>query len=248
MRYNRQVMNIKVFKDIEELSKTAAHSFIEIGNQSIQERGRFLVSLSGGSTPMKLYEKLASKKMDWSRVHFFWGDERCVPIDDAGNSYGQTKKILFDKISTANIHRINSDLPPASAATHYAHNLKFFAEAPLDFPRFDLVLLGMGEDGHTASLFPNSPVEVEAPVISVTANYQDRPANRVTLTQKVFNEAREIWFLVTGKNKAEMLKKVIHGEKNLELYPAQRIQPKYGNLIWMLDKDAGSLIKESMVE
>jgi len=221
---------IKSFS-VDEITK----SFVQNANEAIENRGRFLVSLAGGNTPMKIYEELADEKLDWSHVHFFWGDERCVPIDDAGNSYGQTKKVLFDKIGTTNIHRVNTDLLPASAATHYAHTLKFFADAPLDFPRFDLVLLGLGEDGHIASLFPNSPVDIEEPVIAVTANYQDRPANRVTLTEKVFNEAREIWFLVAGKNKAEILNKVIDGERNLELYPAQRIQPINGNLIWWVD-------------
>jgi 6-phosphogluconolactonase len=213
------------------------NSFVQIANEAIESRGKFLVSLAGGNTPMKIYERLVDADIDWGRVHFFWGDERCVPIDDAGNTYGQIKKVLFDKISATNIHRVNTDLSPASAATHYAHTLKFFAEPPLDFPRFDLVILGLGEDGHTASLFPHSPVDVEEPVVAVTANYQDRPANRVTMTQKVFNEAREIWFLVTGKNKAEILNIVINGEKNLELYPAQRIQPKDGNLIWWVDVD-----------
>lgn len=231
-------MMIKEFS-VNEIIK----DLIQIANESIEKRGRFLISLAGGNTPMKIYEKLADASLDWSRVHFFWGDERCVPMDDVGNSYGQIKKVLLDKIHATNIHRINTDpstssgqrLKPDSAATHYAHTLKFFAEPPLDFPRFDLVLLGLGEDGHTASLFPNSPVDVEEPVIAVTAHYQDRPANRVTLTPKVFNEAREIWFLVTGKNKAEILNTVLHGEKNLQLYPAQRIQPKDGNLIWWAD-------------
>lgn len=231
-------MMIKEFS-VNEIIK----DLIQIANESIEKRGRFLISLAGGNTPMKIYEKLADASLDWSRVHFFWGDERCVPMDDVGNSYGQIKKVLLDKIHATNIHRINTDpstssgqrLKPDSAATHYAHTLKFFAEPPLDFPRFDLVLLGLGEDGHTASLFPNSPVDVEEPVIAVTAHYQDRPANRVTLTPKVFNEAREIWFLVTGKNKAEILNTVLHGEKNLQLYPAQRIQPKNGKLIWWAD-------------
>lgn len=224
---------IKKFSSIHEISA----SFVQVANQALAERRRFLISLSGGTTPMKLYERLATENLDWTHVHFFWGDERCVPVDDASNNYGQVKKVLLDKIHATNIYRINTDLSPASAATHYANTLKFFAEPPLDFPRFDLVLLGLGEDGHTASLFPNSPIDVDEPVISVTANYQDRPANRITLTQKVFNEAREIWFLVTGKNKAEILNKIINGERNLELYPAQRIQPKSGNLIWWVDVD-----------
>lgn len=232
-------MVIQKFRDSDELSQTATKKIIALANQAIVERGRFLVSLSGGSTPMKLYEKLANETLDWSRVHFFWGDERCVPVDDPGNTYGSMRGIFFNKIGTTNIHRVESELEPASAAQAYAHTLSGFAEAPFDFPRFDLVLLGMGDDGHTASLFPGSQVEVEASTIAVTAHYQDRPANRVSMTPKVFNQAREIWFLVTGAGKAETLRNVIHGEQNLEMYPAQRIQPINGNLVWMIDEAAG---------
>lgn len=233
---------IQVFRNADELSARAAQSFVELASQSIAGRGRFLAALSGGGTPMKLYERLANAPLDWKRVHFFWGDERCVPVDDTGNNYGQTKKVLFDKIGATNIHRIESDLEPASAAEAYARTLSGFAEPPLAFPRFDLVLLGMGEDGHTASLFPNSPVDLTVPVIAVTAQYQDRPANRVTLTPLVFNQAREIWFLVTGEGKAETLRNVLKGEKNPEKYPAQRIQPVNGKLIWMLDEAAARLL------
>ncbi|MBI5952193.1 MAG: 6-phosphogluconolactonase [Chloroflexi bacterium] len=236
-------MVVKIFRDISELSQAAAKGFIEIANQSIAQRGRFLVALSGGSTPTKLYERLADESLDWSRVHFFWGDERCVPVEDVGNSYGQAKKVLFDKIGATNIHRVKSELEPDSAATDYAHTLSQFADPPLDFPRFDLVLLGMGDDGHTASLFPGSPVDVSTPTLAVTAHYQDRPANRITLTPPVFNQAREVWFLVTGQSKAETLKNIIKGEFNPAIYPAQRIRPVDGNLAWMIDEAAGSLIK-----
>lgn len=235
-------MNIQKFKDSNELSQSAIKKFIELANQAIIERGRFLVSLSGGSTPMKLYEKLANETLDWSRVHFFWGDERCVPVDDPGNTYGSMRGILFNKIGTTNIHRVESELEPAQAAQAYAHTLSGFADAPFDFPRFDLVLLGMGDDGHTASLFPGSPVDIETSTIAVTAQYQDRPANRVSLTPKVFNHAREVWFLVTGAGKAETLRNVIKGEKNLELLPAQRIQPTNGTLVWMIDEAAGKFL------
>ncbi|MBL8061853.1 MAG: 6-phosphogluconolactonase [Anaerolineales bacterium] len=235
-------MSIKSYINIEELSQAAAKSFIQLAHQAIVERGRFLVSLSGGGTPMKLFERLANERLDWTRVHFFWGDERCVPMDDPGNTYGQTKKILFEKIGTTNIHRIQSELEPAQAAQAYAQTLSGFADAPFDFPRFDLVLLGMGDDGHTASLFPGSPIEVDKPTIAVTAHYQDRPANRVSLTPLVFNQAREIWFLVAGAGKAETLRNVIKGDQNLELYPAQRIQPVNGNLVWMIDEAAGKFL------
>ncbi|CAG1017046.1 6-phosphogluconolactonase [Anaerolineales bacterium] len=237
-------MVIKVFRDISELSQAAAKAFTELANQAIAKRGRFLVALSGGSTPMKLYERLANETPDWSRVHFFWGDERCVPVEDVGNSYGQAKKVLFDKIGATNIHRVRSELGPDSAARDYAHTLSQFADPPLDFPRFDLVLLGMGDDGHTASLFPDSPIDVTTPTLAVTAHYQDRPANRITLTPPVFNQAREVWFLVTSQSKAETLKNIIEGEFKPEVYPAQRIRPVGGNLIWMIDKAAGSLLKK----
>ena len=237
-------MVVKIFRDISELSQAAAKAFIEIANQSIAERGRFLVALSGGSTPMKLYERLANETLDWSLVHFFWGDERCVPMEDSGNSYGQAKKILFDKIGATNIHRVKSEFKPDSAAMEYARTLSQFADPPLDFPHFDLVLLGMGDDGHTASLFPGSPVDVSASALAVTAQYQDRPANRITLTPMVFNQAREVWFLVTGQSKAETLKNVIKGQFEPEVYPAQRIHPINGNLVWMIDEAAGSLLNK----
>lgn len=235
-------MSIKIFKDSDELSQSATEAFAALANQAITERGRFLVSLSGGSTPMKLYARLANEKVDWAHVHFFWGDERCVPVDDPGNTYGVMHGIFFDKIGTTNIHRVESELEPASAAQAYAHTLSGFADAPFDFPRFDLVLLGMGDDGHTASLFPGSQVDIETSTIAVTAQYQDRPANRVSLTPKVFNQAREIWFLVTGAGKAKTLRSVIKGEKNWEHLPAQRIQPIDGNLVWMIDEAAGKFL------
>ena len=245
--YNLQDEMIKKFKDISELSHYAARSFIEIAKKSIEERGRFLASLSGGSTPMRLYELLGNQfqnEVDWPLVHFFWGDERCVPVDDSGNSYGQTKKVFFDKIHipAENIHRVRSELEPASAAKDYADTLKAFSEPPLDWPHFDLALLGMGEDGHTASLFPGSPVEVASPTLAVTANYQGRPANRVTLTQNVLNSSRNVFFLVTGKAKAVMLNRVLSDVYTPADLPAQRIVPEDGNLIWLIDEEAGSLL------
>jgi len=235
-------MAIEVFDDLSVLSRSAAKKFVKTAEEAIAERGRFLVSLSGGGTPLKLYEQLAVETLDWSRVHFFWGDERCVPLEDAENNYGQARRVLFDKIGGVNAYPVQSELDAADAAKEYALLLKRFAEPPLEFPRFDLVLLGLGEDGHTASLFPNSPVDMPSPVIAVTAQYQGRPASRVTLTPAVFNQAREVWFLAAGKSKAQILKTVLQGEYSPALYPAQRIRPFHGNLIWMTDKAAASLL------
>jgi len=247
---------IQIFKDISELSTSAAHSFIEIADQAIKERGRFLAALSGGNTPTQLYERLGNEpfrgQVNWKQTHFFWGDERCVPVDDAGNSYGQAKKAFLDKVNppAENIHPIGSGpstepgkrLEPAEAAINYAQTLKKFADAPFAWPHFDLVLLGMGEDGHTASLFPGSPVKIDSPTLAVTANYQDRPANRVTLTQNVFNSARNIYFLVSGKSKAATLLNVLKGEDKPDLYPVQRIDPLDGQVFWLLDEPAASLL------
>jgi len=239
--------HVKVFKDLHELSTSAASSFVEIAKEAIRERGRFTVSLSGGNTPMKMYEILGEQfqdKLDWSKVHFFWGDERCVPADDPGNCYGQAKGAFLEKVMAPaeNIHRVESELEPAEAARRYARTLEQYADSPLAWPRFDLVLLGMGDDGHTASLFPGSPVEVDSPTLPVVANYQDRPARRVTVTQNVFNDARNIYFLAVGKSKAETLRNVLNGEYLPGVYPAQRIRPSDGTVTWLVDEAAASLL------
>jgi 6-phosphogluconolactonase len=240
---NRQ---IRILADADGISRAAAQLFIESASQAIAQRGRFLAALSGGNTPMGLYHRLAAAperdQVDWSRTYYFWGDERCVPPDDAGSSYGQARQALLDKvpIPAHNIQRVESGLEPGEAARDYARRLREFAAPSLDWPRFDLVLLGMGDDGHTASLFPGSPVEVESAVLAVTAQYQDRPANRVTLTPPVFNAARRILFLVNGASKADTLAKVLLGDYHPGNLPAQRIDPTGGEAIWLVDAAAGS--------
>ena len=238
---------IRIFKDADELSRAAADLFVTLAVQSIRERGRFLVALSGGSTPMALYRLLAREPIDWTRIHVFWGDERLVLPEDAENSYGQAREALLKHIPipTENIHRVASELDPVAAARDYASILREFAAPPLDWPRFDLVLLGLGEDGHTASLFPGSPVDATEPVIAVTAQYQGRPARRVTLTPPVFNAARQVIFLVTGANKAVTLKGVFSDYNSSEQIPAKRIQPADGQVTWLVDKAAGKEIKPS---
>lgn len=241
---------IHIFNDLEELSRAAADLFVEQTVQSINERNRFLVALNGGSTPTRLFELLATdyhEKADWSKVHVFWGDERCVPPDDAGSSYGQARDILLSHalIPDANIHRIKGELRPAEASKDYSLTLRGFASPPLEWPRFDLIYLGMGEDGHTASLFPGSPVDVSEPTIPVTAHYQDRPANRVSLTPIVFNSARMIVFMATGEKKANTLAEVLSDRYNPAQYPAQRIAPNEGRLIWLVDEAAASMLPKT---
>ncbi len=242
---------LRIFHDSERLSRHAANLFVEQSHRALLEQTRFLVALNGGNTPTRLFQLLASDyrdQVDWNKVHVFWGDERCVPPDDAGSNFRQADELLLRNVAIpeSNIHRVLGELDPVSASKKYAEVLKTFTESNLDFPRFDLVYLGMGEDGHTASLFPNSPVQVSEPVIAVTANYQDRPANRVTMTQLVFNQARMIVFMATGEKKAETLAHVLSERYNPEVYPAQRIDPKDGQLIWLVDESAASKLPRKL--
>jgi 6-phosphogluconolactonase len=245
-------LKLRLFKDLEELSHTAAELFVEQAAQSIEDSGRFLVALNGGSTPNRLFQLLASEyreKVGWSNVYVFWGDERCVPPDDPGSSYGQARETLLSRvpIPEENIHRVKGELGPAEASQEYSLTLQKFASPPFDWPRFDLAYLGMGEDGHTASLFPGSPIDVLEPTLAVTARYQDRPADRVTLTPVVFNSARLVVFMVTGEKKAQTLAQVLSGRYNPELYPAQRIEPREGRLIWLVDEDVASRLPRKLL-
>jgi 6-phosphogluconolactonase len=250
-KQRRMKQDVRIFKDVEELSRAAADLFAKQAAHSIAERERFLVALNGGSTPTRLFQLLATdfrEQVDWNDVHIFWGDERCVPPEDPGSNYAQARQALLSHVPLPDsyIHRIPGELGPAEAAKDYSMILKQFASPPLDWPRFDLAYLGMGEDGHTASLFPGSPVNVAEPTLPVTAHYQDRPANRVTLTPVVFNNARMVVFMATGQKKAATLAEVLGARYNPELYPAQRIHPDDGKLIWLVDEAAASELPEEL--
>jgi 6-phosphogluconolactonase len=244
--------DIRVFKTIQELSRDAAEIFLEQASRSIRERGQFLVALNGGSTPIRLFNFLATEfrdKVDWDKTHIFWGDERLVPADDPESSFGQAQNLFLQyvPIPESNVHPIHGELESTRAVQEYAITLEKFASFPLQFPRFDLLYLGMGEDGHTASIFPGSRLEELEPVIGVTAQYQNRPAQRVTLTPAIFNSARMIVFMATGEKKANTLAEVLSDRFDSELYPAQRITPKEGKLIWLLDEDAANKLPHGVV-
>ena len=246
---------VRIFKDGEELSRAAAGLFVDQGARAVEARGRFLVVLNGGSTPTRLFQLLASEfrdRVSWSAVHVFWGDERCVPPNDPGSSYGQARELLLTHVPVQDeqIHRIQGELGPAEASKEYSRLLRKFASPPLEWPRFDLVYLGMGEDGHTASLFPGSPVDVSEPTLAVTADYQDRPAERVTLTPVVFNSARLIVFMAAGEKKSNTLAEVLSDKhtRNPERYPAQRIRPQEGRLIWLVDEAAAGGLSQKPAE
>ena len=237
---------IIVVADAGTLAHEAARRFTGMAREAIDSRGRFSVALSGGSTPGALFSLLAEapyrEQIPWPEVDLFWGDERCVPAGDPGSNYYMAEETLIARvpIPAENVHRIRGELAPEAAARTYDKTLRDFFCGP--YARFDLVLLGLGNDGHTASLFPGSSVldERERLALAVTAVYEDRPAERVTLSLAAINTARHVLFLVTGSAKAEIVRAVLEGSR--EQFPAQRIQPGAGALTWLLDEEAGSLL------
>ena len=242
---------IVVVPDPEVLAREAAQRFADLAREAVEFRGRFSVALSGGSTPGGLYRLLAEEpyraQIPWDGVHLFWGDERCVPPDDPGSSFRLAEDTLIARvpIPPGNVHRVPGELGPEAAARVYETMLQDFFCGPR--PRLDLVLLGLGEDGHTASLFPGSSAldENERLVAPVTAFYQDRPAQRVTLTLPAINGARQILFLASGKAKANIVQAVIEGP--VGQFPAQRVRPTAGQLTWLLDTAAASRLQGILV-
>ena len=240
-----------ILQDKAAIAVYTAEQFVGLAAKSIAAHGHFAVALSGGGTPQPLYELLATpayaERIEWEKVHFFWGDERCVPIDTDGNNYKQVATALFSQITlpAQNIWRVKTELACEAAAQNYRHQLADFAQAyqpdtGLDWPIFDLVLLGMGSDGHTASLFPHSPLSTGEPTRVVVADYAGRPANRVTLTETVFNLASNVFVLVAGESKAKMVRKVVQGDGEQEGQPVLRIRPKTTPLTFILDTAAAA--------
>jgi len=242
---------IKIFPDAESLSHAAAALFTEYLTLAVRQNEAAYAVLSGGSTPLLLFEKLAQlpyrTAIPWDGVHFFWADERCVLPEDAQSNYGQAKRTLLDSagVPTGNIHRMCGECEPEIAAADYAEQLSKFGQAGRAWPMFGLALLGLGEDGHTASLFPGpaSSSERLQPVAAVYADYQNRPARRVTMTPLVLNDAKTVIFLVSGLAKAEIAARILEGPLDPDLLPAQRIQPNHGSVIWLLDRAAAGRLR-----
>ncbi len=239
---------IEVFPTAADLFHAAAQEFSRIGRQAIGAQGRFTVALSGGSTPRSLYSLLATSYADfpWARTYFFFGDERHVPPTDPESNYRMVHESLFSKIAipAQNIFRVkteNSDAV-AAAADYEAQLRKFFELKPNEFPRFDLIFLGMGPDGHTASLFPDSEGLREQSKL-VIANWVEKfKTHRISFTFPVLNKAGEVIFLASGADKSEMAREVLEGKHTPPL-PAQQVQPSNGRLLWMLDESAASRLK-----
>lgn len=237
---------IVLCRDLSEVSLRAAERFVQLADTAASSAGRFTVALSGGSTPRALYALLASdrfrSRVPWSKVHLFWGDERCVPPDHPESNYRMAREALLDQISipAGNIHRMPAEYEnPGDAAAEYEETLKAFFRVPVgQWPRFDLILLGMGEDGHTASLFPGTAALAEQERW-VAANYVEKlVTHRLTLTVPVINHAANVVFLISGESKASVLREVLEGGYQPQRFPSQFIRPEGGRLLFILDRGA----------
>jgi len=237
---------VRVFPSPDELFRAAAQEFRSLGSEAIQQRGRFTVALSGGSTPRGLHEELVSSfasDLPWSDVYFFWGDERHVPPDFPESNFRMAHETLLSKlpIPSDHIFRMPGELPDATqgAAVYEDRLREFFGLASGEFPRFDFILLGMGPDGHTASLFPGTKALEEKERFVVGNWVEQHTTYRITLTFPVLNQAANVMFLISGGgHKAEMVRTALRDPAaNL---PCQRVQPVDGNLKWYLDQQAAS--------
>jgi 6-phosphogluconolactonase len=241
------VAEIRTLTTPQELFEAAAEVVVQTANASVEQSGRFTIALSGGSTPKSLFNLLATNartSLPWDRTFFFWGDERHVPPTDAESNYRMADEAMLSKIpvAAANVFRVPAENPDAGAAAEaYEQTLrKFFALPPGQMPRFDLILLGMGPDGHTASLFPGTAALAEKSRL-VVANWVEKfKTHRITFTLPVLNAARCIAFLVSGTDKAPALKAVLEGDAPGEQYPSKLVEPTDGKLLWLVDRAAAS--------
>jgi 6-phosphogluconolactonase len=242
-------MNVEVFKDADHLNIALAEWITSLIEETLTRKEQFSLVLSGGNTPKKLNLLLASspykERIDWKKIHVFWGDERAVPLDDERNNARMAFDTLLNKVDIPEdqIHIMDTSLSPQAAAMQYEEILfEYFGTDDLPFESFDLVLLGMGDDGHTLSLFPGTPViqEGKSWVSSFFLTAQDM--YRITLTKNIVNHANHIVFMISGKEKAHALHEVLEGERNPEKYPSQVIIPTQGELHFFTDEAAASAL------
>jgi 6-phosphogluconolactonase len=252
------MMSVEIFPTSREMSEAAAGLFSARAAAAVSLRGRFTAALSGGRTPVELYTLLAQKpfasQIPWARAHLFWVDERCLPPDHADSNYRMVRERLLDHVPILpeNVHRMPGEMDPVEAAARYEEGMRQFftssASSEGAFPVFDLVLLGLGGDGHTASLFPGTRAIRES-ARWVLGHYVDAQKGwRITLTPPVINAARTVAFIVAGAGKAAVLKDVLEGPFRPDFLPAQLIRPDSGELLWMLDGDAAALLKGKRIQ
>ena len=236
-----------VLPDAGAVARRAAEEFVARADDAVARAGRFAVALSGGSTPRRTYSLLADPAapfraaVDWARVHFFWGDERPVPPDDRQSNYRMARETLLSHVPVPadNVHRIEGEKPAEEAARGYESVLReFFRPGPGDFPRLDLIFLGMGEDGHTASLFPGTDALAERTRWVAAPWVPKLSTRRITLTFPVLNAASAVFFLVCGADKAPVARGIRQGDPASRELPSARVRPTHGELVWLLDSAA----------
>jgi 6-phosphogluconolactonase len=235
---------IKVFHNARQLAGEFAEEIIQMAVDADKTGKPYFIMLSGGSTPRILFEaivKISDKDISWNQVHFFWGDERCVPPDDTESNYAMTREALLDKIiiPAENIHRIKGEDDLEKEAVRYAGEINKVSPGKKGIPEFDLVILGMGDDGHTASIFPDNLNIFQSENLCESATNPYSGQQRITVTPRLINNAKRVVFMVTGKNKAGVLKEIIGKKGSFKEYPASYIDPVAGSLEWYVDEEAG---------
>ncbi len=244
--------SVRVFAGLTAATDAALELVLEAAAEAMRARGAFSIALAGGNTPADLYGRLAAppavERVDWRATQVFFGDERCVPPSDPESNYGMVRRTLLAgaPIPEDNVHRMAGELPPSVAATMYEDELRHVFRIPHDaVPRFDLILLGMGPDGHTASLFPGTAALHERQRLAVANRASQLKADRITLTLPVLNNARLAVFLVSGADKADALSAVLEGPPAPERYPAQAVRPGDGRLVWLVDEAAAAKLSQN---
>jgi len=239
---------LRVYGDAEQLARAAAELFVKVSSESIIARGRFRVALSGGSTPRRVYELLAttafSSRVDWENVDIFWGDERYVAADDRDSNYRMAAEVLLLRVPvpSANIYRVPTEIsPPSAAAAAYEDNIRQCFGESVPVPQFDLIGLGLGTNGHTASLFPHSPALQETSRLVLADFVAEVNAWRISMSAPLLNRGRTVAFLIEGEQKAQVLRDVLLGPRDPQHLPAQLIVPQ-GKLLWLVDEAAAALV------
>jgi 6-phosphogluconolactonase len=234
---------VKIYQSPEELAEVFAAEMVRMIRESEKKMAPFTIALSGGTTPEILFKILGEEyagTVPWNNVHFFWSDERCVPPENNESNYGMTNRIFLSRIEIppSNIHRVRGEADPEKEALRYSDEISGFTRTRDGLPRFDLILLGLGEDGHTASIFPGHLEFMNSDKICIVAKHPVSEQKRLSLTGKVINNADNVAFLVTGKKKENVVENLFKKNPYSLNYPAAYIVPVYGLLSWFLDKEA----------
>lgn len=237
-------LSLHIHKNPEAMAERAAHILAQACEEAVAERGLFRMAISGGHTPVPLFRLLTkadwAERLPWDKVGIYWVDERCVPPDSPDSNYGVARREFLSKVPAVNYYRMRGDEAPEKAARDYEELIREnFYLGPTELPRFDMMLLGLGADGHTASLFPGSPVLAEKERLVSEVYVPEKQEDRITLTLPVINNSRCCMFLVTGPEKRAALGDVLNLLSEPAL-PAQRVRPAVGDLIWIVDKPAAT--------